>query len=310
MAETSVTYNTLSNVSSGMDGGPFSLDNTSIYNEWRRKKLSLYPVSLENLLVKIDNICRITPKEESLILERCQKYNMAVYQVGEGQCDINQLKSFCRVFGLENLDHHYCNDGDGITALRVSQDNNKGGFIPYSDKAISFHTDGYYNAPEEQIHGVLLHCHTPAIEGGENLVMDQEMAYLRTRDESPAFIEALMKPDAMTIPAHVENGRVLRAEQTGPVFSIYDNGQRLHMRFSQRKRYIKWREDDISRQAVAFLNQLLQDNQQDMLQIKLSKGQGVICNNVLHTRTAFKDTKEQSRLIYRGRFFEPVTKKI
>ena len=99
MAETSVTYNTLSNVSSGMDGGPFSLDNTSIYNEWRRKKLSLYPVSLENLLVKIDNICRITPKEESLILERCQKYNMAVYQVGAGQCDINQLKSFCRVFG-------------------------------------------------------------------------------------------------------------------------------------------------------------------------------------------------------------------
>ncbi len=290
----------------GISESPFLLENKQQYKAWRAEKLSRYPVNLESFIVPIDSLDRITPVEKDAILDRCKNYNMAIYQLNNPQCDPELLKAFASNFGLENLDQHFCNDNNGITALRVSSENNKGGFIPYSDKAISWHTDGYYNSVEQQVYAILLHCHTPASEGGENYVMDHEMAYISLRDENPAYIKALMHEDAMTIPAHIEEGKLLREEQSGPVFSVHKNGKRLHMRFSQRKRYITWRDDSILKEAILFLNHLLNTDKRDMLHIKLKKGQGILCNNILHNRSAFKDTEKQSRLIYRGRFFDPI----
>lgn len=283
---------------------PFLIENILEYKAWRDEKLSHHPVNFERLLVKVDNLNRITPEEKLAILDRCKKYNMVVYELQNPHCDPESLKIFARNFGLDTLDQHYCNDNNGITALQVSVKNNKGGFIPYSDKAISWHTDGYYNPVDQQVNTILLHCDTPASEGGDNCLMDHEIAYIRLRDENPAYIKALMDENAMTIPPHVEGGKELRGAQSGPVFSILGNGERLHMRYSQRKQNIIWRDDPILKEAVLFLNSLLSDNKQDMLHAKLNKGQGVLCNNILHNRSAFVDTQEQSRLIYRARFFE------
>ena len=285
---------------------PFLLENEQIYLAWREKKLLLPSPDFENIRVKIGDLNRITSSEKAAILACCDKYNMVIYETDETHCEPETLKAFAANFGLVNLDQHYCHDSGGITALQVSAKNNKGGFIPYSDKAINWHTDGYYNSPDQQVYALLLHCDTPAIEGGENWIMDHELAYIRLRDENPAFIEALMHEQAMTIPPHVENGKEVRGAQSGPVFSTYNKGQKLHMRYSQRKRNIVWRDDGITGEAVTFLNHLLNDDKRDKLHIKLREGQGVLANNVLHTRSAFKDTSEQSRLLYRGRFFEPI----
>ena len=57
----------------------------------------------------------------------------------------------------------------------------------------------------------MLHCVSPAADGGENGLLDPEIAYLRLRDENPEFIRALMAPDAMTIPANTEEGGENRA---------------------------------------------------------------------------------------------------
>jgi hypothetical protein len=38
---------------------------------------------------------------------------------------------------------------------------------------------------------------------------------------------------------------------------------------------------------------------------KLEAGQGLLCNNVLHTRSGFNDG-EQSRLLYRARYFDRI----
>jgi hypothetical protein len=40
----------------------------------------------------------------------------------------------------------------------------------------------------------------------------------------------------------------------------------------------------------------------------LQAGEGLLCNNVLHNRTAFKDSDDptQTRLLYRGRYFDRV----
>lgn len=286
---------------------PFLIKNLQRYKKWREKKLSHFPLNLDKIMLKIDNLDRITEAEKCEIVKRCAKYNMAIYQLNEQSSNPDKLKSFAQNFGLKNLDQHFCRDNDGITALKVSKENNKGGFIPYSDRALNWHTDGYYNAQDSQVYAVLLHCQSPASEGGENWFYDHEMAYLRLRDENPDYIEALMHPNTMTIPPHIENGEIIRAEQSGPVFSTYNQGENIHMRYSQRSRNIVWRDDDATKAALAFLNQLLNEKNKDALNIKLKAGEGIICNNVLHNRSAFNNTAEQSRLMYRGRFFEPVS---
>lgn len=64
----------------------------------------------------------------------------------------------------------------------------------------------------------------PAARGGANALMDPERAYLLLRDRSPNCVRALMAPDALTIPANVVDGRVLRPSRTGPVCNnvLYD----------------------------------------------------------------------------------------
>jgi alpha-ketoglutarate-dependent taurine dioxygenase len=63
-------------------------------------------------------------------------------------------------------------------------------FIPYTDKPIRWHTDGYYNIPERTVRGMVLHCVQSAASGGENQLLDHEIAYILLRDENPDFIRA------------------------------------------------------------------------------------------------------------------------
>ena len=135
-------------------------------------------------------------------------------------------------------------------------------------------------------------------------MLNPENINIALRDENPAYIEALMHPQAMTIPANIDSGEVIRQAQTGPVFMIKPNG-RLHMRFSARKRNIRWRDTPDTQNAVAMINDFLAD-ESNVLQVKLEAGQGIICNNVLHNRSGFTDGSIQKRLMYRARYYDAV----
>ncbi len=60
--------------------------------------------------------------------------------------------------------------------------------------------------------------------------------------------------------------------------------------------------------AVAFLNRLLKTDSDYLLHARLGAGQGLICNNVLHNRTAFEDSqnKTEQRLVYRARYYDRI----
>ncbi|HED33929.1 MAG TPA: taurine catabolism dioxygenase TauD, partial [Gammaproteobacteria bacterium] len=90
--------------------------------------------------------------------------------------------------GLSRLDGNLCSDEDNISSIKVSDSGRQGGYIPYTDKKLSWHTDGYYNEPSRTIRAMVLHCVRPAQSGGENLLLDHEMAYIQLRDENPRFI--------------------------------------------------------------------------------------------------------------------------
>ena len=290
------------------NNNPFDLDNDVAYQQWRASKLAAFPASINELLVSVADAANITTTEIEKIKQVIQKNNLVIYDLGSARdASKAEIRQFARKAGLDQIDNNICSDEDSITALQVSDEGQKRIYIPYTNRRLSWHADGYYNTLDQQIRGMLLHCVRPAAEGGENMLLDHEMLYIQLRDENPDFIRALMHPQAMTIPPNNEgeNGEQIRPEQTGPVFSLEKGSGNLHMRYSARTRNIEWRDDEITTQAKDRITQLLSDSPY-ILRYRLEAGQGVICNNVLHNRTSFEDSDTQHRLLYRARFYDRV----
>ena len=258
-------------------------------------------------MVDIENPHALNEGEIKAIRRACLRANMAIYSCRSEVADKTIVADLGRHFGLQHLDNNlYAND-EGISALQVSSERRQFEYIPYSNKAISWHTDGYYNPLDRKIRSMVLHCVRPAAQGGENALMDHEMLYMLMRDENPHYIEALMQPDVMTIPANIENGVEIRPEQTGPVFSVDEQTGHLHMRYTARTRSIEWKQDQTTLAAVKWLEELLASDSPAIFHHRLTAGQGLICNNTLHTRSAFEDKEGGlGRLVYRARFFERI----
>jgi hypothetical protein len=284
---------------------PFDLADDTAYQRWREQKLASAPTRLADLIVEIGDPRRLTDAEHDAILRRCRRANMAIY-IGStgGDPDKSIPVAFGARFGLNRLDHNRGADEDAVTSLTVQTDAAHRHYIPYSNRPITWHTDGYYNSLEHRIHGLLLHCVQPAETGGENALLDHEIAYILVRDLNPDYIRALMHPSCMTNPAHVVDGLESRPEQTGPVFSIRPDG-RLHMRYTDRSRNIAWRDDPLSAEAITCLKQVLQTPSPWHFTGRLEPGWGLISNNVLHTRTGFTDGA-QPRLLYRARYYDRI----
>jgi hypothetical protein len=288
-----------------VEPSPFDPENAAGFQAWREAKLARHPTRIEDLLVEVRDPCRLSRAEHAAILGRIRHCNMAIYAGPTGgDPDKAVIRALGRQFGLERLDHNPGADDDAISALTVQSDAYHREYIPYSNRPIAWHTDGYYNAPDRQIHGLLLHCVQPAAIGGENELLDHEMLFLALRDADPDYIRALMHPAAMTIPPNLTQGRETRPARPGPVFTIRPDGG-LHMRYTDRSRSIEWRDEPLTREAVAFLKQFLHTPGPWHFRGRLEAGQGLISNNILHTRTGFEDG-EHPRLLYRARYYDRV----
>ena len=110
----------------------------------------------------------------------------------------------------------------------------------------------------------------------------------------------------MTIPARLGDAGVARAAQSGPVFSVDADSGALHMRYTARTRSIEGRADACTREAVAFLRELLGHDGPQRLRLRLQAGMGIVGHNVLHERSAFVDDPAAPRLLYRARSLDRV----
>ena len=283
---------------------PFNLSNNTAYQQWRSDRLGYMNPALSDLFVRLEDPYQLTDDEKAAVIQCCEKYNMVIYQLNDpGIQDKSLVHELGEQLAMQHLDANLRADEDSVSSLQVrEQAGNK--YIPYTNKALSWHTDGYYNPLEKQIYGIIMHCVEPADSGGVNRLLNPENVYIALRDKSPAYIEALTHPEAMTIPDNIEDGKVIRAAQTGPVFMVKCDG-RLHMRYSARKRNIVWRDTEETRMAVAMMNNLMADD--DLVTtVALEQGQGIVCNNVLHNRSGFTDSAMQKRLMYRARYYDAV----
>jgi hypothetical protein len=286
-------------------GSPFDLADTASYRRWREQKLASAPATAQDLLVEVHDPRALTPDEHAALADRIRRCNMAIYASAVYDEDSDLLRKLGAQFGLNHLDANWLAGEDGISAIQVFEGGTRQHYIPYTDKPIKWHTDGYYNPPERQIRAMVLHCVRSAASGGENRLMDHEMAYLLLRDEDPQHIRALMQPDAMTIPERVDETDGVRPAQSGPVFWLDARGQ-LNMRYTARTRSIEWKQDAATQAAVKALERLLAADAPHVYRARLEPGMGLLCNNVLHDRAAFADDADHPRLLYRARYLDRI----
>jgi alpha-ketoglutarate-dependent taurine dioxygenase len=283
---------------------PFEPDNLEFYQHWRDRKLDGYPASLDELVVELNDPRNLSRAEYQKLLDLCQKTNMVIYAAKTADDPDPEIPlAIGRRFNVHELDHNWLADESGLTSLTVVNDGSRKSYIPYTNRAINWHTDGYYNPANRQINALLLHCVHPAAQGGSNRLMDHEIAYIKLREKNPRYIRALMASDVMTIPPRIgEQGVIARQQESGPVFSINPATGDLHMRYTIRTRNVIWKDDALTREAVSQLEELLESDTPYIFQGTLQPGMGLVSNNVLHDRSGFEDG-EVARLLYRARYY-------
>ncbi len=294
-------------------GSPWDLADDAAYRSWRDQKLEQAAELLEQSdPVEIADLSHLSAAEHDELFRRCEISNAAFYrdmqQTGAPERISEKLRHFAANLGLRIAEKHRSAGKDGIVPLQVSDSPSQKGYIPYSTRPMNWHTDGYYNAPDQKIRAMVLHCVRAAEHGGVNQIFDPEVAYIRLRDENPDFIAALMHPQAMTIPENVESNGKVRPVSIGPVFQIAPDTGKLEMRFTARTRSIEWRDDPVTKAAVDFLNSVLKSDDPLIQTIRMEDGIGLLCNNSLHNRTGFDADKETTskRLMMRVRFHNRV----
>lgn len=289
-------------------GGPFALDDDRTYRSWREQKLARYPRRVEDLMVEVHDPCNLGAREAEELRRVCAIANMAIYASPlAGVADKYLPRRLGAQLGLEHPVANPLADDDGISSLTVMPGKMARGYIPYSNQRLLWHTDGYYNEMAGCVRAFILHCVHPAA-GGVNRLLDHEIAYILMRDADPDYVRALSAADAMTIPANTGPGVETRPARSGPVFAVDATDGGLHMRYTARTRSITWRSDAATRAALQFLEQLMAGDSPYVFTHRLAGGEGLVCNNVLHDRTAFTLAAEAQpgRLIYRARYRDRV----
>ena len=155
----------------------FDLSCPSDYAAWRQFKLDSRAHDTALLKVEIKDPYSLHAGEIAAIGRCCAIYGMAIYQLSDStQTDKTLVHQLGSQLGLQSLDGNLRSDEDNISSLQVRpQRGNQ--YIPYTNKPLSWHTDGYYNALDKQIRTIIMHCVSPAAEGGVNRLLDHELLY-------------------------------------------------------------------------------------------------------------------------------------
>ena len=274
------------------------------YQDWRAARIKASESAVELGFVSLEDLSNPSDSQISEITRRVRESNFALYQAPQSDDLRKDLRSFVDSFGLRIAERHRSAGEQGIVALTETNAPSQRGYIPYSKRKMGWHNDGYYNAPEDRISAMVLHCANPAENGGVNQLLDNTIAFIRLMDENPAYIKALMHPEAMLIPENREADGSIRPVSIGPVFYPDPETGALQMRYTARTRSIAWRDDALTREAVAFLQETLEGPDPLTISVRFKAGQGVLCNNVLHDRTGFDSEKVEKspRVMYRVRF--------
>lgn len=279
----------------------FNLASAEDYKKWRDEKLAAYPTSIGDLVVELGDMTAITPAEKDKIMSLVERANMCVYTAGAAELTMDSLLALGRQLGVSATDK-LCRhaQSDELTNSGIL-----GSAIPFTTRHVRWHTDATYYGSDKTIQALFLLCKQPAVEGGNNKVLDHEILYILLRDQQPEALEVLMKNDCFQH-RNPQTGEISR-EQGGKVFWTNAEGYLCH-RFSFRKTDMAWTDDADVTAAKEVLESYLINDPAHVIEGRLESGLGLISNNVLHTREKLVDSDEPSkqRLLFRTRFYDRV----
>ena len=275
---------------------PFVPGNETAYRRWRERKLATRARSADELTVVIADAPALSDAECAAIIANCRRANLCFYRLTKPLRDGAALQRMGEQLGLGDLIANPCADARRISHVRALEGSR---YIPYTRRALQWHTDGYYNSDADAVRAFSMYCVRPAASGGANCYLDPELVYILLHDDDPRHVEHLMHPRAMTLPANVEDGGQIRPARSVPVFAVDARCGALLTRYTARARHVQWRAE--CRPALERLAEMLATSDW-RIHHRLAASEGVVCNNVLHTRDAFEDQEDAPRLLYRARY--------
>ena len=257
--------------------------------EWAAKKDLDIPSNINDLKVSISDINYVSKAEISQIKQKLTKFNCCIYASGTDLDDNSKIMRFAQSLGMRTFDSHNIDDS-AISTISANKDENNMRYIPYTNKGLNWHTDGYYDS--KPIFSWLLHCIEPALSGGENFLLDHELAireYILKYDD----IIYLTNNETFSIPTDEVAKREITSNYVCDMNNEY---KKLHMNFSMRKENIIVNKD--SESAMSKLIKIIkEDCKKYHLTYKLSKSEGIVSNNILHGRNAFKDGRVMIKIL-------------
>ena len=279
----------------------FDLDSDRDYQKWRDEKLAAYPENVGDLVVELGNMAAITNAEKTRILELVERANMCVYTAGSAELSMDSLLELGKQLGTSDTDKsRRHSQSDELTDSGIL---NKA--IPFTTRHVRWHTDATYYGSDKTIQALFLLCKRPAVEGGSNKVLDNEVLYILLRDKNPDALKVLMTKNCFRYrnPATGE----ISEDRGGKVFWKNPEGNLCH-RFSFRKTDMVWSDEADVKAARDVLEALILEESEYVIEGRLESGMGLISNNVLHTREKLVDSDDsaQKRLLFRTRFYDRV----
>ena len=257
--------------------------------EWSAKKDLNIPSDINDLKVSISDINHVSKAEISQIKQKLTKFNCCIYASGTDLDDNSKIMRFAQSLGMRTFDSHNIDDS-AISTISANKNENNMRYIPYTNKGLNWHTDGYYDS--KPIFSWLLHCIEPALSGGENFLLDHELAireYILKYDD----IIYLTNNETFSIPTDEVAKREITSNYVCDMNNEY---KKLHMNFSMRKENIIVNKD--SESAMSKLIKIIkEDCKKYHLTYKLSKSEGIVSNNILHGRNAFKDGRVMRKIL-------------
>ena len=162
---------------------PFDPDNDRALPCMARGEARAFSGRLAALIVEVGDPRALTVAERAAMLARCRDgQHGRLCERARAHADKEIPRRLGAQFGLASLDRNWLADDDGVSRVTVTGEAGRGEYIPYTNRPIRWHTDGYYNPPERRIRAMVLHCVAAAAEGGVNALLDHEIAYLLLRD--------------------------------------------------------------------------------------------------------------------------------
>jgi len=279
----------------------FNMNSAEDYKKWRDEKLAAYPKNIGELVVELGDMTAPTEAEKSKIRERVELANMCIYTAGSAELNMDSLLALGKQLGVSDTDKaRRHSNSDELTNSGILNS-----AVPFTTRHIHWHTDATYYGSDKTIQALFLLCSRPAVEGGNNKVLDNEILYILMRDKDPDALNILINNDCFKY-KNPKTGEI--AENLGgKVFWQNSDGNLCH-RFSFRKMDMAWSEDADVQAGKAVLESIIQAESEYVIEGRLESGLGLISNNVLHTREKLIDSDDpaQKRLLFRARFYDRV----